>query len=88
MVLHKSPLTFGDKVPGSVMERNFHPEGMKSISPALTRPGRGYAGYPNNQYLLRRSSIIPKRSVRQIRFRIVSGIHETHLEMKNGCDDA
>jgi hypothetical protein len=25
-----------------------HAEGMKSIRPALTRPGRGYAGYSNN----------------------------------------
>ena len=25
----------------------FHPEGMQSISPALPRPYRGYAGYAN-----------------------------------------
>jgi hypothetical protein len=27
-------------------DARFHPEGMESISPALTRPSCGYAGYP------------------------------------------
>jgi hypothetical protein len=48
------------KTAAGISYGRFHPEGIKSISPALTRPGRSTLGIPTNQNPLRRSCIFPE----------------------------